>query len=126
MAFTFLLWRIILSLSNGLEWGCNRMAPPASTEVLEKLAAAIGEAVYLDIAKWHLYLNDAKLHLPLAEQLYPLIVERCLSQNTVSSVLQGFSVPVGGGRHQIPLLDLLPTQGLPQLLDVLEDFQANL
>jgi hypothetical protein len=102
------------------------MAHPASSEVLEKLAAAIGEAVYLDVAKWHLYLNDAKLHLPLAEQLYPLIDARRLSQDTVSAVLQAFPVPVGGGRRQIPLLDLLPKQGLPQLLDVLEDFQANL
>jgi hypothetical protein len=102
------------------------MALPASSEVLEKLAAAIGEAVYLDIAKWHLYLNDAKLHVPVAEQLYPLVAENRLSQSAVSAVLQAFSVPVGGGRNQIPLLDLLPSQGLPQLLDVLEDFQANL
>lgn len=102
------------------------MAHPASTEVLEKLAAAIGEAVYIDIAKWHLYLNDAKLHVPLAEQLYPLIEAGRISQDAVSAVLQALPVSVGGGRKQIPLLELLPSQALPQLLDVLEDFQANL
>ncbi|MGL6338716.1 MAG: DUF3181 family protein, partial [Waterburya sp.] len=34
----------------------------ATTQEIEALAAQIGENVYIDIAKWHLYLNDAHLH----------------------------------------------------------------
>ena len=48
------------------------MAKTNTTELLETLAAEIGESIYIDIAKWHLYLSDAKLHNVVAEKLYPL------------------------------------------------------
>ncbi len=44
-----------------------------TTQAIESLAAEIGENVYIDIAKWHLYLNDAHLHTVVAEQLYPML-----------------------------------------------------
>ena len=43
------------------------------TRNIEKLAAEIGENIYIDVAKWHLYLAEAHLHTQLAEQLYPLL-----------------------------------------------------
>ena len=96
-------------------------SPPAET--LEKLAANIGEAVYLDIAKWHLYLNDAKLHTLVAQRLYPLVVDDRIGEGDVTMVLRDITVPVGGGRHQMPLMDLIPTGCMGDLLRVLEDFQ---
>ena len=78
-------------------------SPPAET--LEKLAANIGEAVYLDIAKWHLYLNDAKLHTLVAQRLYPLVVGDRLGESDVTAVLRDITVPVAGGRQQMPLMD---------------------
>lgn len=47
------------------------MVKANTREIIEALAAEIGENVYMDIAKWHLYLSDAHLHTVLAEQLYP-------------------------------------------------------
>jgi Protein of unknown function (DUF3181). len=41
-----------------------------TTQAIESLAAEIGENVYIDIAKWHLYLSDAHLHTVVAQQLY--------------------------------------------------------
>ncbi|MFM7450504.1 MAG: DUF3181 family protein, partial [Leptolyngbyaceae cyanobacterium] len=40
--------------------GANPMAKSTSADV-EALAAEIGENIYIDIAKWHLYLSDAHL-----------------------------------------------------------------
>ncbi|MBP0012833.1 MAG: DUF3181 family protein [Roseofilum sp. SBFL] len=96
------------------------------TESIENLAAEIGKNVYMDIAKWHLYLNDAHLHTPLAERLYPLLVEDDLEENKVLEILQEITVKLGGGRRQIPLLDLMPMQAQLNLMDLLEEFQSNL
>jgi hypothetical protein len=94
----------------------------APAETLEALAADIGEVVYMDIAKWHLYLNDAKLHTLLAEKFFPLIDDNQLSAAAVTEVLKSTEVVIGGGRRQLPLQDLIPTSCEADLLRVLEDF----
>lgn len=94
-----------------------------TTELLEGLAAQIGEAVYIDIAKWHLYLSDAKIHTLVAEQLYPLVTSGTVREDRVEAVLQSIPVKIGGGRKEIPLLDLLPLQCQVNLVDILEKYQ---
>jgi len=96
------------------------------TERLEALAADIGQDVYLDIAKWHLYLRDAHLHTVLAERFYPLLVEKSLSEDQVSKILQTVLVKIGGGKRELPLLDLLPMQGQITLMDILEKYQRQI
>ncbi len=96
------------------------------TELLEALAADIGQEVYLDIAKWHLYLRDAHLHTVLAERLYPLLTKNTLSEDQVTSILQAVPVRVGGGKRELPLLDLLPMQGQITLMDILEKYQRQI
>lgn len=79
------------------------MAKTNTSELLEKLAAEIGENIYIDIAKWHLYLADAKLHKVVAEQVYPLIsAGKSVEEEDVIQVLQSIPVKVGGGRREIP------------------------
>lgn len=102
------------------------MGYSSTTESIEKLAANIGENVYIDIAKWHLYLRDAHLHTVLAEQFYPMLTEGSLSEDRVLEVLQQIPVKVGGGKRDIPLADLLPMQSQVHLMDVLEEYQRNL
>lgn len=97
----------------------------ASTADIEALAAEIGDNVYLDIAKWHLYLAEAKLHIPLAEKLYPLIEDDEVSEDTVGTVLAGMSIKIGGGKKSLPLTDFLPMQCQVSLMDLLEEFQSN-
>lgn len=98
----------------------------SSSEMIEKLAAAIGENVYIDIAKWHLYLRDAHLHTPLAEQLYPMLTQSNLQENQVLDVLKQMPVKLGGGKLEVPLADLLPMQSQVHLMDALEEFQRQL
>ena len=101
------------------------MANSNTAESIDTLAATIGDRVYLDVAKWHLYLQDAKLHVPLAERLYPLIDTNSLSAAAVTAVLQNMTVAIGGGRKQVPLIDLIPASGQAALLEILEDFQRD-
>lgn len=102
------------------------MAKTNTTEVIEAIAAEIGENVYMDIAKWHLYLSDAHLHTVLAEQLYPMLTSNSLDEDRVLQVLQNIPVKIGGGKREIPLVDLLPRQAQVSLMDILEKYQHQL
>lgn len=102
------------------------MANTNTTELLEALAAEIGENIYIDIAKWHLYLSNAKLHTVVAEKMYPLLTSKSISEDRVTQVLQSISVKIGGGRRELPLADLLPLQCQVNLVDILEKFQYNM
>jgi len=97
-----------------------------TTQAIESLAAEIGENVYIDIAKWHLYLNDAHLHTLVAQQLYPMLEDGDLDADRVAQVLQGIPVKLGGGKREVPLADLIPMQCQVQLMDVLEEFQRKM
>jgi hypothetical protein len=102
------------------------MSYSAPAETIEALAANIGEVVYIDVAKWHLYLNDAKLHTLVAHRLFPLVEGDRISESEIATILQDISVPVGAGRQQVALLDLIPTTCMSSLIQVLEDFQDKL
>ncbi len=102
------------------------MAKANTREIIEALAAEIGENVYMDIAKWHLYLSDAHLHTIVAEQLYPLLTSNSLEQSQVVQILEGIPVKIGGGKREIPLIDLVPTDCQVNLMDLLEEFQTKL
>ena len=97
----------------------------ASTQEIEALAAEIGENIYIDVAKWHLYLAEAHLHTTLAERLYPLIEDDQLEEDAVIKILQEIPVKLGGGKKTLPLLDLLPMQCQVNLLDLLEEYQKQ-
>lgn len=102
------------------------MANPNTTETIEALAAEIGETIYIDVAKWHLYLRDAHLHTPLAERLYPLLTEGTLEEEQVQQILQSIPIKLGGGKREVPLTDLLPMQCQVNLMDLLEEFQRKM
>ncbi|MEG4440704.1 DUF3181 family protein [Microcoleus sp. AT9_B5] len=97
-----------------------------TTQAIESLAAEIGENVYIDIAKWHLYLSNAHLHTVVAQQLYPMLEDGNLDADKVGQVLQGIPVKLGGGKREVPLADLIPMQCQVQLMDVLEEFQRKM
>ena len=94
----------------------------STSERIEQLASAIAEDVYIDIAKWHLYLNDAHLHRPLAEKFYPLLINGITSAD-VTKVLNETMIAIGGGHREIPLSDLIPKSCQNRLLTILEEFE---
>ena len=98
----------------------------ATTQDIEALAAQIGENIYMDVAKWHLYLNDAHLHTIVAEKVYPILEDNSLSEDAVTAILQDIPVKLGGGKTELALNDLLPIQCKMTLLDLLEEYQKDL
>jgi hypothetical protein len=102
------------------------MAYSNTSEAIEALAAEIGERVYIDVAKWHLYLRDAHLHTILAEKLYPMLTERQIDERQVMDAMKSIPVRLGGGKKEVALLDLVPTAGQADLMDLLGDYQDQL
>lgn len=102
------------------------MANLSTRESIEALAAEIGENIYIDVAKWHLYLREAHLHTPLAEQIFPLLTSNKLTENAVMQILQNMPVKLGGGKQEVPLSDLLPMQSQVNLMDILEEYQRKM
>lgn len=102
------------------------MTNGSTTQIIESLAAEIGDKVYMDITGWHLYLSDAKLHLTLAEKFYPILIKEVPSQDQVLEILQGVPVKLGAGRKQVPLIDLLPMQCQNDLIEVLAEFREKI
>ncbi|MCY7320828.1 MAG: DUF3181 family protein [Phormidesmis sp. CAN_BIN36] len=102
------------------------MTKLSTSEAIGSLAANIGENIYMDVAKWHLYLSDAHLDTVLAEKLYPLMSEKSIQEEQVLEVLRGIPVKLGGGKREVPLIELLPMQCQVNLIDLVEEFQRNL
>jgi hypothetical protein len=96
-----------------------------TSRAIEELAAAIGDRAYIDVAKWHLYLGDAKLHTALAEALYPLIDEDRFSESALANVLAHIPVSLGGGKKMVSLADLIPSGSQADLLRAIEDYQRD-
>jgi hypothetical protein len=102
------------------------MTHSLSSQDLDELAEEIGKNVYIDVAKWHLYLADAHLDQVLAKQLAPLLSGGSLDEMQVMQVLTTIPIQLGGGKCELPLADLLPMQCQVNLMDLLEDFQQRL
>jgi Protein of unknown function (DUF3181) len=101
------------------------MAKTNTTEILEALASEIGENIYIDIAKWHLFLSNAKLHTVVAEKMYPLLTSKSVDEDQVIKLLESIPVKIGGGKRELPLIDLLPLQCQVNLVDILEKYQSE-
>lgn len=103
------------------------MSNSGNTQAIEKLAAEIGENVYMDITKWNLYLGDANLHTPVAEKLYPILEEAAdLEEETVINILKDTPVKLGGGKTTLSLADLIPSQVITDLMKLLEEFKKDM
>jgi hypothetical protein len=101
------------------------MANSNTTQAIAALAADIGESVYIEVAKWHLYLSDAHLDKTVAEKAFALIEDQAVSSSAIAKILQDIKVPIGGGKQQISLSELIPITGQEKLLQLLEDAQQD-
>ena len=96
-----------------------------TSEAIEALAAEIGENVYMDIAKWHLFLREAHLHTVVADRVYPMLADNSLEESKVLKILEDIPVKLGG-RREIPLADMIPTASQVNLMDILEEYQRKM
>ena len=97
----------------------------ASAVEIERLAAEIGENIYIDVAGWHLYLAEAHLHTQLAEKLMPLVEDNDIDEAAISDALRTIQVPLGGKQAFVPLPKLIPAAVQQDLVKLLEEYQRN-
>lgn len=97
----------------------------ASTREIERLAAEIGENIYIDVSGWHLYLTDAHLHTTVAEKVAPIIEDQDLTEDKVLDILRQVQVPVGGKQVFLTLSQLIPQAVQQDLVKLLEDYQKQ-
>ena len=102
------------------------MTNGSTTQIIETLAAEIGDKIYIDIAGWHLYLSDAKLHTSLAEKFYPILINQVPSEAQVRDILNEITVKLGAGRNEVFLTNLLPVQCEINLIEILEEFKQKM
>jgi Protein of unknown function (DUF3181) len=95
-------------------------------QVVEQLAADIGDRVYIDVAKWHLYLKDAKLHSGLAESFLPMCESGNIDEAAVKAVLADVKIKLGGGKQELSLSELIPTAVIGDLVRILADCARSL
>ena len=98
----------------------------STNQDIERLAGELGDQIYLDIAKWHLYLRDAKLHTLLADQLGPIAEAGKISESEIISTLNQTVIDLGGGKQKLPLSELIPVSGIRRVKDVLDDWTRSL
>jgi Protein of unknown function (DUF3181) len=95
-------------------------------QVSDQLGAEIGDRIYIDVANWHLYLKDAKLHKGLAESFLPMCESGKIEESEVTTILSGIKIKLGGGKKELPLTDLIPSMGISDLVRILEDCARSL
>ena len=98
----------------------------STAQDIERLAGELGDQIYLDISKWHLYLRDAKLHIPLADQLGPMAEAGSVSESEIISTLNQTVIELGGGKQKLPLSELIPVSGIRRVSEVLSEWTRSL
>jgi hypothetical protein len=91
-----------------------------SAPQLQELSQALADRIYLQVAGWNLYLGDAHLAEPLAEELAGLLQQG--AGVAARQALERLQVPLGGGSTRLPLARLIPPGQLVDLEDILEPF----
>jgi hypothetical protein len=90
---------------------------------LAELSLLIADRIFVQVAGWHLYLGDAKLAQPLAEELAGLLGQGAAV--AVRQALERIQVPVGGGSTRLPLARLIPPGQLVDLEEIVEPFCSD-
>ncbi|MEB3243572.1 MAG: DUF3181 family protein [Cyanobacteriota bacterium] len=92
-----------------------------SAQDLEELTQAIADRLYVEVANWHLYLGDAGLAAPLAEECAGRIDQGAAV--CARAALEAVQVPIGGGATRLPLARLIPASQLRDLEDILRPYR---
>jgi hypothetical protein len=95
---------------------------------VSELAERIGSDVYMDINGWHLFLKDAKYHIPLARIVSNRIAAdgNRFDEQAVLQILKDCPVKVGGGKSTVKLFDLMPNMCVQDFTKIVEDYVDDL
>ena len=95
---------------------------------ISELAENLGSDVYMDINGWHLFLKDAKYHIPLARIVSNRIAAdgNRFDEQAVLQILKDCPVKVGGGKSTVKLFDLMPNMCVHDFTKIVEDYVDDL
>ena len=95
---------------------------------ISELAENLGSDVYMDINGWHLFLKDAKYHVPLARIVSNQIAAdgNRFDEQAVVQILKDCPVKVGGGKGVVKLFDLMPNMCVQDFTKIVEDYVDDL
>lgn len=110
------------------------VARSASTPALPPLALSLlpPASSHLDRshsrARRHLFLKDAKYHVPLARIVSQRIAAdgNRFDEVSITQILKDCPVKVGGGKSQVKLFDLMPNMCVQDFLKIAEDYADDL
>ena len=100
--------------------------------VAKSVCSSTGHDVYIDVSGWHLFLREVKaekglnLAQALAQQFGQDISSQKFDQGSLEEVLKRVPIKLGGGKAQLPLIDLLPSGCIRDLERILEDYKRDI
>lgn len=104
----------------------------ASSFGTSELAENIGRDCYVDVNGWHLFLKDMKpqgsFHGGLANVVIGTIVKngkKC-SEEDMTEILKTVKVPLGGGKMEASLFDLMPKRCVDDFVDIAKRYADDL
>ena len=87
---------------------------------IKDLELSIADQIYIQIAKWHLYLGDAGLAKSLAIECMAHLGEG--PDLAVEKALRSIRVPIAGGKTHLPLQELIPHGQVLELIDLISPY----
>jgi hypothetical protein len=104
----------------------------ASSFGTSELAENIGRDCHVDVNGWHLFLKDMKpqgsFHQGLANVVIGTIVKngkKC-SEEDMTEILKTVKVPLGGGKMEASLFDLMPKRCVDDFVDIAKRYADDL
>ena len=104
----------------------------ASSFGTSELAENIDRDCYVDVNGWHLFLKDMKpqgsFHQGLANVVIGTIVKngkKCSEEN-MTEILKTVKVPLGGGKMEASLFDLMPKRCVDDFVDIAKRYADDL
>ncbi len=84
---------------------------------LRELEVGIADRIYIQVAKWHLYLGDAGLAKELALECNSKLHQG--AGKAARQAVEAVQVPLGNGSNQLPLSQLITPSQINDLEEIL-------
>jgi len=104
----------------------------ASSFGTSELANDIGRDCYVDLNGWHLFLRDMKpqgsFHTGLANVVVATIIKngnKC-DERDVTEILKTVKVPLGGGKIEASLFELMPKRCVEDFVDIAKKYAEDM
>ena len=104
----------------------------ASSFGVSELAQDIGRDCYVDLNGWHLFLKDMKpqgsVHTGLANVVTATILKngKTCSEQDATEILKAVKVPLGGGKIEASLFDLMPKRCVDDFVEIAKKYADDM